>query len=84
MTAVAPAQWELVDAHRCTACGHLETDGYRMVEHLRTHNEPPAAVWRSRCLLAQSILNQRATADGLSRDDAAAVAGALVGVWDRP
>jgi hypothetical protein len=46
--------------------------------------EPDPAVWRARCLLAQSIVNQRATADGLSRDDAAAVAGALAGVWDRP
>jgi hypothetical protein len=45
--------------------------------------EPSADVWRARCLLATSILNQRATADGLSKDDAAAVAGALVGVWDR-
>jgi hypothetical protein len=46
--------------------------------------EPPPSVWRARCLLATSILNQRATADGLSRDDAAAVAGALVGVWNTP
>jgi hypothetical protein len=44
--------------------------------------EPPAYVWRARCLLAQSIVNQRATGDGLSKDDAAAVAGALAGVWD--
>jgi hypothetical protein len=32
------ARWEIVDAHRCIACGHLDTDGYRMVEHLRTHS----------------------------------------------
>jgi predicted transcriptional regulator len=38
--------------------------------------------YRARCMLAQSIVNQRATTDGLSRDDAAAVAGALAGVWD--
>ncbi len=47
-------------------------------------SEPSYAELRARNLLAQSILNQRATPDGLSRDDAAAVAGALVGVWDRP
>jgi hypothetical protein len=31
------ARWEIVDAHRCTACGHLDTDGHRIVQHLRTH-----------------------------------------------
>jgi hypothetical protein len=36
------ARWEIVDAHRCTACGHLDRDGYRMVEHLRTHGPGPA------------------------------------------
>lgn len=34
------ARWELVDAHRCTACGYLDTDGYRMIDHLRTHRGP--------------------------------------------
>jgi hypothetical protein len=38
------ARWEIVDAHRCTACGHLDRDGYRMVEHLRTHGPLPNAV----------------------------------------
>jgi hypothetical protein len=37
VTAPLEAKWEIVDAHRCTACGHLDTNGYRMVEHLRTH-----------------------------------------------
>lgn len=47
-----------------------------------TRPEPTYAELRARNLLAQSILNQRATQTGLSKDDAAAVAGALVGVWD--
>lgn len=38
-TEARQARWEIVDAHRCTACGHLDQDGYRMVEHLRTHDE---------------------------------------------
>jgi hypothetical protein len=56
------------------------TDGL-VVAYRKPDSEPD---WRARCLLAQSIVNQRATADGLSKDDAAAVAGALAGMWDRP
>ncbi len=58
----------------------LADDGSRQTGHW---TEPSAAVWRARCLLALSIVNHRSTADGLSRDDATAVAGALAGLWDQ-
>jgi hypothetical protein len=41
-------------------------------------------LWRARCLLALSLLNQRATPDGLSWEDTATLLGALSGMWDRP
>lgn len=46
--------------------------------------EPPADIWRSRCLLAQAILNQRATVDGLNAADVEDMRGALSGTWDAP
>lgn len=41
------------------------------------------ADWRARCLLAQALLNHRATPAGLSADDVTALRGALTGEWDK-
>jgi hypothetical protein len=49
----------------------------------RPKGEPGYAELRARCLLAQALINHRATEDGLTAADVEAVRGALAGQWDQ-
>jgi 5-methylcytosine-specific restriction protein A len=74
--------------HGC--CVQLDDDG--AVRHLDSGDEPPLisgsspeptyAELRARLLLAQSLINQRRTSDGLNATDADVLLGALTGRWD--
>jgi hypothetical protein len=67
-----PLMW-----HSCRV--RLHDDG---TVHLLAAEEPTYAELRARLLLAQSLINHRRTADGLSARDAEQVLAALNGRWD--
>jgi hypothetical protein len=58
------------------------TPGHDTLSVVTTPPDPTYAEWRARCLLAQALINHRATDAGLSATATATVLYALLGQWD--